>query len=40
VTHLNELVKRLKGKGMKFVPNEVMEITNEDIPIGEGKINW
>jgi methylmalonyl-CoA epimerase len=35
VKHLNEMVKRLKEKGVKFIPDEIVEIdlTDKNIPI-------
>ena len=40
VTHLKELVKRLKAKGVKFIPEEVAEVENKNIPIGEGRADY
>jgi methylmalonyl-CoA epimerase len=40
VTNLKEMVKRLKGKGVRFIPEEPVEYKNPDIPIEKGSIEY
>ena len=36
VTNLKEMVKRLKEKGVKFIPEEPVEYEDPNIPLGKG----
>jgi len=42
VTNLKEMVKRLKKKGVKFVPDEVLEtsLADKNMPIDGGKLDF
>ncbi len=37
VTQIEEMVKQLKAKGVKFIPDRVVEVENKDIPLGGSK---
>ena len=40
VTNLKEIVSKLKGKGVKFIPEESVECENPDVPIGKGSLAY
>jgi methylmalonyl-CoA/ethylmalonyl-CoA epimerase len=40
VTNLQGLVKRLKEKGVRLIPEKVVSVENSDIPIGSGSTNY
>jgi methylmalonyl-CoA/ethylmalonyl-CoA epimerase len=40
VTNLKEMVKRLKEKGVKLIPEEIVTVENSDIPFRSGKAEY
>jgi methylmalonyl-CoA epimerase len=40
VTNLRELVRRLKKKGVKLIPEEIVRVENTDIPFRSGKAEY
>lgn len=40
VKNLGEMVRRLKGKGVKFMPDEPVEVENDKLPVEASRVQY
>ena len=40
VSNLREMVRRLKAKGVRFIPDEVIEVADRELPVSKGKVGY